>query len=90
MEAELIMERIGVVEGKLYEHERIFDEIRDRFNIVENRFNRVEAQIERLDKKIDTKFDALDAKITRLSMWIIGLLMTSWLSIILVMLRLKY
>ena len=82
--------RIGRVEG-------ILEEVRTRLNSMENRFDglesRTEGRFNSLESRIEGRFNALDSMIDRLESrmqtqfyWVIGVIITMWVTIILTVL----
>jgi hypothetical protein len=53
-----------------------------RFEAVDRRFEAVEGRLNTLDQKIDRRFDALDEKMSRQFVWMIGIQVTTLLTVL--------
>src|SRR3989338_8877682 len=93
-----IEERVAYLEGKVEEHSKGLEDIKDLVIALDQKLDR---RIDALDQKIDGRVDALDQKINRLDqridhldqklsryfLWIIGIQVTIFLSIIAILLN---
>ena len=93
-----IEERVAYLEGKVEEHSKGLEDIKDLVIALDQKLDR---RIDALDQKIDGRVDALDQRINRLDqridhldqklsryfLWIIGIQVTIFLSIIAILLK---
>ncbi len=86
-------ERLAYIEGRVEEHSRGVDGIRDallslerrtdaRFDAVDRRFDTVDRRLNALDAKIDSRCDALDEKMSRQFLWLVGIQVTTLVAIV--------
>ena len=86
-------ERLAYVEGRMEEHSRSVDGIREalvslerrndaRFDGVDRRLDGVERRFNVLDSKIDLVRDALDQKMSRHFLWLVGIEVTTLVAIV--------
>ncbi len=91
-------ERVAYLEGKLEEHSRAWEDVKDMIIHLEGRINaldqKVDRRIDALDVKVERfreelsrRIDALDQKFSRYFLWIIGIQMSIFLAIIASFLR---
>jgi len=59
-----------------------FDAVDQRFDAIDKRFEAVDKRFDALDAKNDKRFDALESKIDQRFMWLIGLVLTTWVTAI--------
>lgn len=88
-----IDERVAFLEGKVEEHSRGFEALREavlhldakvdrRLDAVDTRFERVERRIDALDQKVDRLIHGLDEKMSRQFLWMLGVQVTVLLAVI--------
>ena len=104
-----IEERVAYLEGKVEEHSKGLEDIKDLVIALDQKLDRridaldqkIDRRIDALDQKIDGRVDALDQRINRLDqridhldqklsryfLWIIGIQVTIFLSIIAILLK---
>ena len=86
-------ERVAFLEGRIVEHSRTMDGIREaivaleqrmdrRFEGVDRRFESMERRFEALDLKLDQRTAALDEKISRQFTWVVGIQVTTLVAIV--------
>ena len=86
-------ERVAFLEGKVEEHSRTLDGVREavvqleqrmdrRFEGVDRRFEALERRLDGLDQKLDQRTDALDQKISRQFVWLVGVQLTTLVALI--------
>ena len=95
-------ERVAYLEGKVEEHSKGLEDIKDliigldqkldrRMDALDQKLDRrvdaLDQRISHLDQKIDKRIDALDQKISKYFLWIIGIQVTIFLSIIAILLK---
>lgn len=91
-------ERVAYLEGKVEEHSRAWEDLKDLIIHLEGRINALDAKLDRridtLDQKFDRRFevidrriDALDEKFSRYFLWLIGIQITILLAIVATLLR---
>ena len=54
-----------------------------RFDAIDRRFEAIDRRLASLDTKLDCRFDILDAKITRMFTWMVGLFVTTIVTVVL-------
>lgn len=90
-------ERIAKLEGRMDEHSRFVESVNIKLTNMERRFDDLDRKIDRfreeLDRKIDIRFDSLSKRIDDLDKkmwinfrWIVGIQITTWITIILTIL----
>jgi hypothetical protein len=86
-------ERVAFLEGKVEEHSRTLNGVREavvqleqsmdrRFEGVDRRFEALERRLDGLDQKLDQRTDALDQKISRQFVWLVGVQVTTLVALI--------
>ena len=91
-------ERVAYLEGKVEEHSRAWEDLKDMIVHLEGRINALDEKMDRridaLDQKIDRfrdelskRIDVLDQKFSRSFLWLIGIQVTILLAIITAFLR---
>jgi len=82
-------ERVAYLEGKIEEHSRGFEEIRDIIVHLNGRVDALDQKIDRFRKelsaridRLDARIDALDEKFSRFFLWTIGIQVTVLLAVI--------
>jgi tetrahydromethanopterin S-methyltransferase subunit G len=81
------------MEGRMANLEGAYRQVADRLNGIDGRLNSMDNRLEAVDRKIDTRADALDRAMGDMRrdmnqrfMWMIGMIMTSWVTTILTVL----
>jgi uncharacterized coiled-coil protein SlyX len=85
-------ERVAYLEGKVDEHGRALDGVRDaivhlelrmdrRFEAIDRRFEVVEGRLDALDQKLDRRFGELERKLDQRFLWLVGGQMTTLLTV---------
>ena len=91
-------ERVAYLEGKVEEHSKAWEDLKDMIIHLEGRINaldqKVDRRIDALDVKVERfreelsrRIDSLDQKFSRYFLWIIGIQMSIFLAIIVSFLR---
>ncbi len=89
-------ERVAFLEGRVTEHTRGMDGIRDalsslearvdgRFESVDRRFEAIDRRFEAVDRRFDNlerRLDGLDEKISRQFVWLVGVQVTTLAAIV--------
>lgn len=86
-----IEERVAYLEGKVEEHSKGLEDVKE---LIINLDQKLDRRIDALDQKLDRRVDALDQRINHLDhklskyfLWIIGIQVTIFLSIIATLLK---
>jgi chromosome segregation ATPase len=58
-------ERVAYLEGKIEEHSRAWEDLKDMIIHLDGRINALDGRINALDQKVDRRIDALDVKVER-------------------------
>lgn len=78
-------ERVAFLEGRVEEHSQMVNGIRDALTSLEARMDRRLEQFEtRVDQRfaqVDARIDALDSKVSRQFVWLVGLLVTTLITV---------
>ena len=61
---------------------RAFDRIDGRFDRIDGRLDRIDARLDRLEGRTDSRFLALEQKVDRHFVWIVGIQLTTMLTVI--------
>ena len=84
-----VEERVARLEGRLDEHGKVFDQINyklsaieNRFNGIENRFNSMENRFNAMETKFENKFSELSHKIDSNFRWTLGIIITTWITVV--------
>ncbi len=87
-------ERVAYLEGKVEEHSKVWEDLKDLIIHLEGRINSLEEKIDRrinsLDQHInslDQRINSLGQKFSRYFLWIIGIQVSIFLSIIAIILK---
>ena len=83
-----IEERVAFLEGRVTEHTRGIDGLREamaslearmdrRFEGVDRRFESLEQRLHAFEDRVGRRFDDLDAKISRHFVWLVGIVVTA-------------
>lgn len=86
-------ERVAYLEGRVEEHARNVDGVREalgslerrmdaRFESVEHRIGLLDAKIDGVRAALDAKIDALDARMHRNFVWLVGIQVTTLMAIV--------
>ena len=90
-------ERVSFLEGRVAEHSKMVNSIRDvlvsfeqrmdrRFEMVDQRFTGLELKLDQrfatMEQKMDQRFGALDQKFTRYFLWLVGIVITAMAAMI--------
>jgi uncharacterized coiled-coil protein SlyX len=75
-------ERVAFLEGRVVEHSRMIDGIRDAMVGLEHRMDRRFEALERRFDAIDRRIDGLDVRISRQFTWIVGLHVTTLAAVV--------
>ena len=88
---EALEERVAYLEGRVEEHSKTWEDLKDMIN---NLDQKVDRRIDALDQKVDrfrdelsSRIESLDQKFSRYFLWIIGIQVNIFLSIIATLLR---
>jgi len=88
---ETLEERLAYLEGRVEEHSKAWEDIKD---MIVNFDQKVDRRIDALDQKVDrfrdelsSRIESLDQKFSRYFLWIIGIQVTIFLSIIATLLK---
>lgn len=73
-----VSERQARLEGVIEQLDRRLDSIERRFDSVERRFDAIERRLDAMERRMT----ALEASMRHGFFWLIGLMFTSWLSIV--------
>ena len=99
---ETLEERLAYLEGRVEEHSKAWEDIKDmivnldqkvdrRIDALDQKVDRfrdeLSSRIDSLDQRFASRLDALDQKFSRYFLWIIGIQVTIFLSIIATLLR---
>ncbi len=83
-------ERVAKLEGRMDEHSRFFETISIKLTNMDRRFDDLDKKIDRfreeLDRKISGFREELDKKIGINFRWIVGIQITTWVTILLAIL----
>ena len=66
-----------------------YHQVADRLNGIDRRLNGIDRRLDAFDQKIDARFAQVDARLGHVEqqfMWVIGLIVTSWVTTILAVL----
>jgi len=74
--------RFHAVDQRFDAVDQRFDAVDQRFDAIDKRFEAVDKRFDALDAKNDKRFDALESKIDQRFMWLIGLVLTTWVTAI--------
>ncbi len=77
-------ERVAYIEGRVEEHSKAWEDLKD---MIINLDHKVDTKIDSLDQRFSSRMDSLDQKFSRYFLWIIGIQVTIFLSIIVTLLR---
>ena len=77
-------ERVAYIEGRVEEHSKAWEDLKD---MIINLDHKVDTRIDSLDQRFSSRMDSLDQKFSRYFLWIIGIQVTIFLSIIVTLLR---
>ena len=77
-EVRALSERQARLEGVIEQLDRRLDAIERRFDTIERRFDTIERRFDAIERRII----ALEARMRHGFFWLIGLMFTSWLSIV--------
>ena len=95
-------ERVAYIEGRVEEHSKAWEDLKDMIINLDHKVDtkidsldqRFSSRMDSLDQKVDrfrdelsSKTDSLDQKFSRYFLWIIGIQVTIFLSIIVTLLR---
>ncbi|RLC10669.1 MAG: hypothetical protein DRH43_05840 [Deltaproteobacteria bacterium] len=95
-------ERVAYIEGRVEEHSKAWEDLKDMIINLDHKVDtkidsldqRFSSRMDSLDQKVDrfrdelsSKIDSLDQKFSRYFLWIIGIQVTIFLSIIVTLLR---
>jgi prefoldin subunit 5 len=58
-------ERVAYLEGKIEEHSRAWEDLKEMIIHLDGRINALDGRINALDQKVDRRIDALDVKVER-------------------------
>lgn len=88
---EALEERVAYLEGRVEEHSKAWEDLKD---MIINLDQKVDRRIDALDQKVDrfrdelsSRIESLDHKFSRYFLWIIGIQVTIFLSIIAILLK---
>ena len=80
-------ERVAYLEGKVEEHSRAWEDLKDLIIHLEGRINSLEEKIDRRIDSLDQRINFIDQKFSRYFLWIIGIQVSIFLSIIAIILK---
>lgn len=75
-------ERVAFLEGKVEEHSRGIDGIREAVVHLEQRMDRRFEAVDRRLEAVDRRLEALDQKLTRQFVWFVGVQVTTLAAIV--------
>ena len=75
-------ERVAYLEGRVEEHARSVDGIREALASLEGRMDRRFEAVDRRFEAIDHRFEALEDKMSRQFMWLVGIQVTTLASVL--------
>ena len=80
-----IDERVAFLEGRVQEHSQMVNGIRDALTSLEarmdRRFEQFETRVDQRFVQVETRIDALDGKVSRQFVWLVGLLVTTLITV---------
>ena len=80
-----IDERVAYLEGRVEEHSQMVNGIRDALTSLEarmdRRFEQFETRVDQRFGQVDARIDALDGKVSRQFVWLVGLLVTTLITV---------
>ena len=80
-----IDERVAFLEGRVEEHSQMVNGIRDALTSLEarmdRRFEQFETRVDQRFVQVDARIDALDGKVSRQFVWLVGLHVTSLITV---------
>jgi uncharacterized coiled-coil protein SlyX len=86
-----IEERVAYLEGKVEEHSKAWDDLKDMITHLDQKVDRrvdaLDAKIDRHREELSNRIDALDQKFSRYFLWIIGIQVSIFLAIIATLLK---
>ena len=77
-----IEERVAFLEGRVTEHTRGMDGIRDALSNLETRVDRRFEGVDRRFENVERRLDALDDKLSRHFVWLVGVQVTTLAAIV--------
>lgn len=79
-------ERVAYLEGRVEEHSRSIDGIREAVVSLERRtdarFDAFEQRVDRRFEAVERRLDGLDEKTTRYFVWLVGIQVTTWAAVV--------
>lgn len=83
-------ERVAKLEGRMDEHSRFFESISIKLTNMERRFDdlhrKIDTKVDGLRDEVGRRIDDLDKKIWISFRWIVGIQITTWVTILLAIL----
>lgn len=87
-----IDERVAFLDGRVEEHSQMVNGIRDaltslearmdrRFEQIDRRFEQFETRVDQRFMQVDARIDALDGKVSRQFVWLVGLHVTTLITV---------
>ena len=80
-----IDERVAFLEGRVEEHSQMVNGIRDALASLEarmdRRFEQFETRVDQRFLQVDARIDALDSKVSRQFVWLVGLHITTLITV---------
>ena len=78
-------ERVAFLEGRVEEHSQMVNGIRDALTSLEarmdRRFEQFETRVDQRFVQVEARIDALDGKVSRQFVWLVGLLVTTLITV---------
>lgn len=80
-----VEERVAFLEGRVEEHSQMVNGIRDALTSLEarmdRRFEQFETRVDQRFVQVEARIDALDGKVSRQFVWLVGLLVTTLITV---------
>lgn len=77
----IVEERLASVERQCGEQRIMIDDLRKSIDRIDRALERIDERFNALDQKIDRRADVLDAKMSRMFVWMVGLQVTTFVSL---------